>query len=313
MQNTQREFFNIQSTGEDKTPIKKKMSLTSFALDTDTSPLFCISLDGSTHADSAFDVVTQEFARTPSRLIAMYVFNSKLNDQFNYANKKENVLEKYSDKISRSKKDVNLILEDRNLQYPHALSQINKLAETVKANYLVAGYYGIKGPKAENAELTKGVNYLLSSCYIPTIVIKDITLRKDKKLEKGYNWLFVFDRQYMNPIRCLRAFLPLIDKENDLVYGLTLNEEFSTIRNHDVKSDFMTEIESGGIVNYQYEEATYQRNVSSVLAERINFGSILFDFLVFYNNSNKHKLDGNNSESAKIVKDCNCSICFYSM
>lgn len=312
MDKTSREIFNMDSNDGVQRSFKKKLSLSTFSLESDTSPLFCISVDGSTHADLAFDIVTREFSKIPSRMMGVYIYNSKLNDQFNYANKKENIIEKYGDKINRLRKSINFVLEDRNLEYTHALQQVTRLADTVKANYLIAGYYGIKGPKSENTELTKGINYLLSSCYIPTIIIKDITLRIDK-MEKGYNWLFVFDRQYINSIKCLRAFLPLIDKDKDYVHGLTLSDELSHFSSDDVKNDFMNEIEEAGIKNYQYESGNYQRFVSSVLAEKINFGSVLYDFLVFYNNSQKHKTDGNNSESAKIVKFCNCSICFYSI
>lgn len=231
MQNTQREICNFD-LGDGKTKLKKKFTLTQYNIESDTSPLFCISVDGSIHADLAFDVVTQDFPLNSARMLAIYIYDSKLNDQFNFDNKKENVIEKYSDKINKSRKNVSFIYEDKNLESSHALQQVNLLAGTVKADYLIAGYYGIKGSKSENTELTKGINYLLSSSAIPTIIIKDTILRKDKP-EKGHNWLFVFDRQYMNAIRCLRAFLPLIHRESDRVYGISIHEDFSTSHYND--------------------------------------------------------------------------------
>jgi hypothetical protein len=271
--------------------------------------LFCISVDGSQHSEMAFDVTTQEFLNKASKLLVIHVYNEKMNHLYNYNNKKDTVIQNYINKLMIFSTISNFIVEDRNQKAVHALEQVNKQCVKYKANYLISGYYGIKGQKAENKELSKGVDYLLSYSRVPTIVFKDITLRADTKT-KGYNWLVIFDKQFNNTIRCFKAFLPLINPEKDFVFGLTLVPNPNM--NDDIKEEFLKEVEGNGISNYKYECNSYIRAPSVIITEKINYGEVLYDFVVFYNNREKYRNEGaNTSDITNIVTKSNCSICIY--
>jgi hypothetical protein len=192
------------------------------------------------------------------------------------------------------------------------LEQVNKQAINLKANYFIVGYYGIKGPKGDNQELSKGIDYLLSETRIPTILIKDTPLRSVKE-GKGYKWLFVFDKQYHNVFRVFKTFHKLIDVEKDYVYGLTLLPINSDGKNKfdDVKEDFMEEMTKMNIKNFDYETVSYSKLPSSIINDKINFGTINFDFLVFYNNTEKYKNERKSSDMTNIISKSNCSICFF--
>jgi hypothetical protein len=60
--------------------------------DSDKAVVFCITVDGSKHAENAFDVVTKEFFNDNSRMVLIHVYNEKQNENFNYKNKKETVV-----------------------------------------------------------------------------------------------------------------------------------------------------------------------------------------------------------------------------
>jgi hypothetical protein len=270
--------------------------------------LFFISVDGSQHSEVALDVVTEEFFKKDSKLVVMHIYNNKWDHIYNYRNKKETVMSYYATKASKFGKRANFVVEDRKEESVHSLEQVSKLSYYFKANYLVSGYYGIKGPKGDNNELSKGVNYLLGSSMGPTIIFKDTPLRS-KKPNKGYNWLVVMDRQYKMAPKAFEAFTPLMDPEKDFVYGLTLSETYMNSED-EFKDPFMKEIENKEIKNYDYEFLVHSRATSQVVATKVNYGEINFDFVVFFNNRDKYRVDGANSDSTNIVKNCSCSICF---
>lgn len=270
--------------------------------------LFFISVDGSQHSEMALDIVTEEFFKKDSKLVVMHIYNNKWDHIYNYRNKKETVMSYYATKVSKFGKRANFVVEDRKEESIHSLEQVSKLSYYFKANYLVSGYYGIKGPKGDNNELSKGVNYLLGSSMAPTIIFKDTSLRC-KKPNKGYNWLVVMDRQYKLAPKAFEAFTPLMDPETDFIYGITLSESYMNSED-EFKEPFMKEIENKNFKNYEYEFLVHSRETSKVVATKVNYGEIIFDFVVFYNNREKYRIDGANSDSNLIVKNCICSICF---
>jgi hypothetical protein len=274
-----------------------------------SSNLICVSVDGSDHSDLAFDLVTKEFLGSDSKILLMYICNSKYDDTFNYRNKKQTIVSRYGSKMIFFSERSFFLIEDRNYNCSHSLEQVHSHAAQYKANFFFTGYYGIKGPKGDNKELTKGTDYLLSYCTIPLVIVKDTKLRQYTKTG-GYNWLFVFDKKFSTPLKCFHAFAPLVDPSKDFVMGLTLKEVYS-VDPDDIQSDFMTAAESMGIKNISYEFANYEKAASSLITSKVNFGEIIFDFVVIFNNTNMYRQEKGIHDTANIVKNCSSSLCVY--
>jgi hypothetical protein len=270
--------------------------------------LFCISVDGSEHSEHAFNLVTKEFLPNicHSKVLIMHVYNSQLDNNYNFRNQRDTIIEKYSTAALKLGKDCHYSWEDR-AKNVHALDQVNRTAHNYKADYLVCGYFGIKGPKSDNKELTKGIDYLLSYSKVPTILVKEATIRDIKK-QKGYNWLFVFDRAYVDCFNILKFFIKLVDKKLDKISALTLLPPY--INYDDIKNKFFAVMEEEKITNYDYSLEEYKKVASAVVNEKINFGEDLFNFLVIYNKPERHKVEGEKSDIVTIVTKAKCNICF---
>lgn len=274
----------------------------------ESDTLFCISVDGSVHSEYAFDMIASDFLNTTSKLLVVHIFNSKMDDLYNYNNKKETIVSKYNLKLNQFNLGnvANFILEDRVAKL-HALEQVQKISTTFGSDFFISGYYGFKGPKGDNKELSKGVDYLLGYINIPCLIVKEPSLRSEKQ-NGGYNWLFVFDKQYANAIKCLKKFLPLIHKYKDTVYGIGLYPNYMAY--DDIEKDFKDVIDQEGIMNFEYEPVTYNKPVSTIISDRVNFGNIRFDFVIFYNNPDKHRSNPQGSDSVQMVLRCNANIGF---
>lgn len=270
--------------------------------------VFCLSVDGSVHSETAFDIVTEDFLRKENdKLLIVHIFNSSMDEYYNFRNKKDTIVENYSTKILKFDKSKVLFLKEDRISKIHALEQVNRISANHKCSYLISGYYGIKGPKGDNKELSKGVDYLLSFSRNPTIIIKENTLRKTKP-NGQIKWLFVFDRAYMNCYSILNKFLPLINNEKDYIFGFTMLPTW--INFDDVKKNFMLDMELCRFKNFDYEQIEYKKNPSEFVKEKVNFGETHFDYLVFYNNPEKHRSDGQHSDIVNIVTKCASNICF---
>lgn len=276
--------------------------------DSDQTNLFCVSVDGSDHSEKAYEMVTEEFLKQGSKVLVMHV-SSYQDDNCSFKYKKETVTNTYATKVTKLAGRVNFVVEDKKENMNHALEQVMAFAMFFKSNYLVTGYYGIKGAKGDNNELTKGVNYLLGYSTIPAMIIKDTEIRS-KKTSKSHSWLFVFDRKIPNAIKCFQAFSHLIDPLNDNVHGLTVDTS-NTSSTDEFKEQFNKEIEDKGVFNSEYECVATSKAVSAVVCQKVNEGDIQYDFVVFTNNRQKHRTEGEKSDVVNIVKNCSSSVCFY--
>ncbi|MFM7852898.1 MAG: hypothetical protein ACKO96_13510, partial [Flammeovirgaceae bacterium] len=172
-----------------------------------------------------------------------------MDEFYNYQNKKDTVISTYKDKIISLESQALFHFEDKSIEN-HALEQIMRIGTQYKADFLIVGLFGIKGPRSDKMELTKGVNYLLGNSKMPVILIQENVMRLYKE-KKSLKWLFVFDRQYTYCKKIMNTFFPLVNKD-DLVYGLTLLPQ--TIHFDDIEKEFNEEVESLEFTNIKYEK-----------------------------------------------------------
>jgi len=278
-------------------------------LKNDQEILFCISVDGSKHSDYAFDMITENFWWPNTKLLCLYVFYSKIDFALNYSNKKATVLEKYATKMERFKKQTHFVTEDKTSKI-HALEQAAKLAENYQANFLVCGYQGLKGPRGDNKEQVVGHDYLLASSRTPVMVIKEETNRELKK-GKAFKWLIIMDKAYNYPMKAFTTFLPLIEPELDIVDGIGFYPN-SRVDGDELKDQFETLIKKNHITNSTYEAIPYggKKLLYQWAIEKINFGQVIYDFVVLYNNSSRFKSDPDNNDASQIIKGTQTNVFF---
>lgn len=276
----------------------------------------CLAVDGSEHSDYAFHLVVKEFLDHFDKLILLYVYDSTLNEIVNYRNRRDTIIDKYTTLLTTSliSTQYTFLDIDKNcdkFSNLHPLEIVNRMGHKNSADFLFCGYNGMKGPRGDNKELSKGIDSLLNYGRNPTVIIKENNLRicKDRK-EKGYRWLFVFDRSSSECYKILQAFLPLINNELDKIHGLTLLPNF--VNFDDIKKNFYNQTALYGIrpdfISYEVEQ--YQKQPANIVTDKINFDETeRFDFVVFYNNPDRYKTD-KSYDVANIILKSSCNICF---
>jgi hypothetical protein len=281
------------------------------------SNLFCLAVDGNEHSEFAFKLVTKEFMNKDNnpfnKLLVIYIYDSSIKNLVNYRNQKDTVVDKYTTLLTTSlqRNQYEFFVEDKhNTRYSasHPLDIVNRNGFKFKCDFLFCGYNGMKGPRGDNRELSKGIDFLLLNSRMPTVIIKEGNSRIRDKL-KGYKWLFVFDRANSDCFKILETFMPLVTTGVDTIHGLTLLPTF--INYDDIKKRFLTVCEDAGVKNETivYECETYSKNPSALINEKINFGDNVYDFLVFYNNPERLRSD-NNYDVASIILKASCNVCF---
>jgi hypothetical protein len=276
---------------------------------------YCLACDGGEHSEIAFNILTKEYFKEDDKLSLIYVFNSELKDFVNYRNQRDTIVNKYTTLLTThlNETQFKFIEYDKNVpeeKESHPLDIVNKIAYKLHADFLFCGYNGMKGPRGDNRELSKGIDFILSHGSLPTVVIKEENFRivKDRS-EKGFKWLFVFDRLSSDCYNILQKFKPLLNVELDTLNALTLLPSF--INYDDIKKRFITDTEQMGFKPDQlmYEMSTYTKNPAIIINEKINFGEVLYDYVVFYNNPEKYKND-KMYDMANILLKAKCNVCF---
>lgn len=268
---------------------------------------FLVSIDGSDTSEYSFDLVSENFLSPLDSLIAMYIYNSQKDSKFNYKNKREIIEPKYKDKIGYIKNsNVNFIEEDRTSSI-HPLEQTYAMALNKNINYLVCGFTGMKGPKGDEKELTKGIDFLLKNCRIPFILIKDKTVRKERKDGK-YRWLCIVDNKLSNAHTAIEKFLPLIETEKDEV-------DFMSFLEYEGQKEYSEEIilqdvQDNHIKNYTYEKVIItDESMATLVNKKVNFEQNPYDFIIMLNNITNYSKELANNNDYSIILKSKCNIC----
>ena len=278
----------------------------------DNEVLYCLALDGSVDSDYAFKLITEDYCNNNEKLLCVYIFNSKLNPNLNYSNRKSTIVDKYSMSLKSFNKKSHFLVEDRTTN-THLIEQILKNAENYSTNFVVIGYHGLKGPKGDNKELTVGLDYLLSYSKIPIIIIKEKICRELKD-GKAFKFLIILDKNFSNSYKVFNSFIPFINCEVDSVDFLELipDGDTSEVHGKDWKEMLTTQSEKHSLNKITYERVTYNSKAgfAKYIVQTINYGKVIYDFVIFYNMPFKHKQDPTNSESAEIIIGCKSNVAF---
>jgi len=62
--------------------------------------LYSLCVDGSNHFEFAYDLISNYFFKLNERMLLTYIFNDKLDYLYNYSNKKETILQAYTDRLA---------------------------------------------------------------------------------------------------------------------------------------------------------------------------------------------------------------------
>lgn len=264
-------------------------------------------VSGDTSSESGFNLITQEYFKDAStfQILGIYICDEKNNINFNFANAKKTVLSLYSSKFIGTEHINNFIydLKVTETGFDEALY----LATGNKSDFFAIGYNSLKGPTGYNKYQELNLDILLSRSAIPIILMKENVARKAKK-NKGYNWFILFDHSYINCFKAFVTFAELIDKENDFVFGFGSYPSYITFDVY--QKQFIEYCEENGIQNYAYESDSYVKKVSDATLERVNYSTTHYDFLVFYNNVDRHIKDKENSQSQRLLRKAQANICF---
>ena len=263
----------------------------------------CYLLDGGANSKRAFDIVIKEFLpRLKNReLIGCHIYDSENDCSFNWQYKKNYILDQYLFSFDRIIKYPNLLYL-QNKKYHHNIIQAYNIAFNLSSLYFIFNFYSLKEQNLLLNNIFNGLDFLLTENKLPTIIMKDELMRCDKEKgvsnNKGYTWLILFDGTNIKSFNSLEVFWPLIDRQKDFIYALTLvNNEFYSDQ---IKDKFIKKMNKYNLrenINYFYFfDCVPGQKQFKYLKEFINFNEdYYFDFVLFYNNPLRYKVKRNDS------------------
>lgn len=292
------------------------------ALEIDKKKLIIFNIDGNVEVNQALKFLDGEILTKKMYsnyyLTGMYIYNEEKDSEYNFANKKETVITLVTSKLAGMEISNSLVIEEQRPQDSNYISensmtefsQVLNFSIENKANFLISAFSSLKGPLMSYSTLDKNLNNLLITANIPIILLKEYKEKKSDKSskKKGFSWFVLLDHSYINCFKAFTTFAELIDKEKDSIYAFGAYPSFITF---DVYHKQFTEFcEHKGFKNYSYESESNVKSVSKLVLEKINYENANYDYLVFYNNCDRHFSQKSNSESWKLVKKTQANLCF---
>ena len=275
---------------------------------------FCLAVDGSQTSKDAFEIILSEFLPRihDSVLICPHIYNNTQDENFNWRFQKQYVIDYYKTRLITSIADRQgyLIIQDRDPYKVHEIEQAYKIAEVNNTKYFFCGYDGLREQGLKPSRIDVGLEYLLGESKIPVLVMKDKHKRGVKN--QGFKWLLIMDRSNSDCLKVLDLFLPLIDKDRDRIYGLTLMPPYVAF--DDIKAPFyekMKELNFFEGEQFEYSFREYKTNPVPILTEFVNHNpEHYFDFVIFLNNPAKFKMQKKECHTFKYIKLLFANICF---
>ena len=279
----------------------------------------CYLLDGGANSKRAFDIITKEFLpRLKNReLIGCHIYDSINDSSFNWQYKKDYILDQYLFSFDRLIKYPNLLyMQDK--KYHHNIIQAYNIALNLSSQYFIFNFYSLKEQNLLLNNIFNGLDFLLTDNKIPTLIMKDELMRCDKEKgvsnNKGYTWLLLLDGTNTKSLNVLEYFWPLIDRQKDFIYVLTLvNNSFYSDQVKDRFIKKMNQYHLRENINYYYFfDCVPGQKQFKYLKEFINFNEdYYFDFVLFYNNPLRYKVKRN--DSYQLIMNLKANIGFINL
>ena len=279
----------------------------------------CFLLDGGTDSKKSFDIITKEFLpRLKHReMVGCHIYNSTNNSSFNWQYQKNYILDQYHFSFDRLIKYPNLLyFQDK--KFHHNIEQAYYISNNLSSKYFIFNFYSLKEQNLLTSNIFYGLDFLLTSSRIPILIMKDELMRSDKEKSgcdsKGYTWLFIFDGTNTKSFYVLEYFWPLIDRKKDFIYILTtINSGFYSDKIRDIVIKKMNDFNLRENINYFYmSEYIEDKKYFKFMKEFINFNEdYYFDFILFYNNPLKYKI--NKNHSYQLIMEIKANIGFVNL
>lgn len=179
---------------------------------------FCISVDGSTFSDYAFDITFNELYKKGDKLVVAHISNPEKKD-LPYECQSSTIHSKYQTicggKFNSS--DYEILVQERKKGNIHALEDLNSISLKRNVSAIVMGFQGHKANE-QKKELTKGITFMIKSITIPTFIIKENSIRK-KKESGGFTWVILIEDQDSKSYEAFKVALTFVHPNKDKVTG----------------------------------------------------------------------------------------------
>lgn len=289
--------------------------------------IFALYVTGSEDTDYCFKLLTKNFSNISENHKSVFVYivpNLASDSSFNYKNKKDIIINKYT--VGMRNLDVDRFFFSTEPAKPKEfvsdLAQYYKHCSLFPFSYSLFGFSGLKGPKGDKKELDRNLKFLMKYHKQPFIINKCDLFEKSSNnsiLEidngiKNYSWLFIFDRINNNAFNCFKTFSNLVDWKKDKISALTLLN--SSSMQDDIKEKFEKNCNENGLFEFSYTSEIYQSEASAIVKKKVNFGQEHYDFVVIYNSYNNNEVnrinyEKQNSSNYQIIMECMSNICVH--
>lgn len=248
-----------------------------------------VAVDGSEQSEYGLDTCIGR--HKPNQFINILHIS---NDNNKKTEANNTGVQKYFDKlkINVSKKlkeeDYKFIYKEKSEINLPIIEIVHIIAMEENSNLLVVGSKGTHGEK-KTKTLTKGIEYLVKNCKIPTLVMNDYETEID--FSKGKNWLFAIKNESFRSFRSLEFCFSLINKKKDYVIGLHLKDDKWPVNR--IKTTFDRICSKNGIKNYEFvkQEIDINKTMTKNLLDYLFFSQKNFDIVVLNNNIRNNNID----------------------
>ena len=270
---------------------------------------FCISIDGSEHSEMGFNKILNDTFKKGNKLYLVHITNSKKLNEMPFENLPEQLLPKYEHFLSEKlhKNEYEILKKDKIQTQTTVLESVVQIATVKKVDLIVVGSVGHKGQK-QTKSLTKGLDFLINNCKIPTLVMKKYTPRLNKQ-SKGFNWLVCIKDENERSFKSFEFCCKIINRENDTIIGLNFSKDNNL--SNKVNNIFQRMTKEHRIKNKIFISKELDDNLSlgKNILNYLMFGQEYVEYVVVNHNITKYK----NVElcpTVDLIRYCNNNVIF---
>ncbi len=164
---------------------------------------------------------------------------------------------------------------------------------------LVVGALGHKGIKNVK-NLTKGMEYLVSNCKIPTLVMKSY-IPLEKKLKKSNNWLICIKDDTDRSFKGFDICKNMINRKTDTIIGIHFSND--NFLKDNVNRCFEARCKENRIKNkiFVVRKLDESQSLGKNVLEYLIFGKEIIEYVVINNNVQKYT-DISKSPTVELLK-----------